>query len=198
MKDWVLGIVKFAAAVVLIPALIAVSHGFFRELHGLRILEERFYQGGAAYVLIHLFVFQPSALYQAGQKIFADVFRFSAWVSQSIPLAIPLYSTLLLLVYYITTTIFHMRGVEEYVMTALGFTLAMHLVLAAQELSESDAAVLKPHYWLTMSLTYMFSLTVVAALLALNFPQFSFTSFIDQAWSEGKRMYFFLDRQIFT
>lgn len=198
MKDWAFGIVKFAGAVALIPALIAVTQGFSSELTGLRILEARFYQGAAAYVLIHLFVFQPVMLYQAGQKIFADVFRFSAWVAQSLPLAVPLYSTLLLLVYYITTTIFHIRGVEEYMMTAVGFTLAMHLVLAAQDLSESDRAGIKPHYWLTMSLTYIFSLATVAALLALNFPQFSFPAFLDQVWAEGKRMYLFLDRQIFT
>ncbi len=171
------GVVKFIVAVLLLPVVAAVIKGFGGELSGHGAMRDVFLWGVLAYAFWHLFVFSFARLFEFLQKIFADIFRFSALAQAAIPRVIPWGPTFLLLVYFIVTHLFRLKGAEPVVYFLTGFLLALHVILTAAELYQEDALFLKSHYFFAVCLTFIGNVLVVALLLDMNFEKFSFLSF---------------------
>ncbi|HOY09650.1 MAG TPA: hypothetical protein PLB05_06190 [Candidatus Omnitrophota bacterium] len=170
-------IVKFIVAVFLLPVVVAVMQGLGEELAGHGAMRDIFLWGVLSYTLWHLFVFSFARLFEFFQKILADIFRFSLLAQSVMPRVIPWGTTFLLLVYFIVTHLFRLKGAEPIVYFLTGFSLALHVILIAAELYQEDPLFLKPHYFFFICLTFIGNVLVVALLLDLNFEKFSFLSF---------------------
>ena len=186
------GVIKFAVAVVLLPLVAAVLIGFGDELARNKAMRDVFMWGVLIYALWHLFVFSFARLFEFFQKIFADIFRFSSAVQAVVPRAVPLGTTLLLLVYFIVSSLFRIKGMEPIVYFLAGFSLALHVILIAAELYREDPQFLKPHYFFAVCLTFIGNLLVVALLLDLNFEKFSFLGFWRQSADHTVSLYKYL------
>ena len=135
----IVGIVKFVLAICLLPVIAAVTISFKQEITGMSSYHPAFYKGVFCYVFCHLFVFTPQAFYQVVQKIFSEIFKIVPILSRPVPLAVPLISTLLLAVYYICETFFSISGFSILIMFLVGFFLAFHVILTAQDLYDEDS-----------------------------------------------------------
>ena len=186
------GVIKFVAAVVFLPLVIAVAMGFGDELARNKAMQDIFAWGVLIYTLWHLFVFSFARLFEFFQKIFADIFRFSSLLQAVVPRGVPLGTTLLLLVYFLVTNLFRLKGAEPIVYFLTGFSLALHVVLIAAELYREDPQFLKPHYFFSICLTFIVNLLIVALLLDLNFEKFSFLRFWQQSADHTVSLYKYL------
>lgn len=189
MKIGLLSIFKFLLALVLLPAVIAVTTAFQNELASLKALEETFYLGVIAYVVMHLFIFTPVGFFQFGQKIFGELFKFSAIASSVVPMVIPLLTTSILLVFYLLKPAVKNHAFDSQIVFAVGFTLAMHIVLVAHQLYDEDSNGIKPNYLCSMILIAIVNLCLVAALLDLCFDNFSASAFLESSWKLMSKMY---------
>ena len=59
---------------------------------------------------------------------------------------VPIYSIFLIMIYVIALILGRGSALQPYFLFAIAFTLAMHLILTAHEIYESDKSVLKAHY----------------------------------------------------
>lgn len=189
MTRGILGIVKFLFFIVSLPALIAVILGFHHELLTLVGNGESFWWGVIAYVIFHLFVFTPQAFYRFWQSVFMEICSFTGEVANALVIAVPIIPTVLLLISFLAVVIFGQKWNTEYLIFATGFTLALHVILSAQELYETDESQLKGHYLLHITVTGVINIILIAALMDLVFEKFIFMSFAKSALRFGCRMY---------
>ncbi len=175
------GVVKFTVAVILLPLIYAATQGYTDEMARSKSLAEFFWRGVFAYTFWHLFVFTFARLFDFIQKIFSELFRFSAVVQSVVPNSIPFGPTMLLILYYLCSHIFRFKGGEPVVFFLAGFSLAVHVILMAAQLYEEDQTVVKSHYFFSLGLFYLANLMLVSMLLDLNFESFSFIRFWQQS-----------------
>jgi len=187
-----MGIIKLFLTLLFLPALVGTTQAFCAELAGARALVPLFWYGILTYVVTHLFVVNFQGVYQGGQKIFSDGLKFSPFLSSFVPLIIPLFPLVLLISFFICMKFFAMREWEPHFIFFSGLTFAMHLILTAQILREEDTSIFKTHYFLVMSLGYVFNLLIIASLLDLNFNSFSFARFVQESWGNIKVNYYFI------
>jgi len=178
MKIGILSILKFFLGLLLLPAVVNVTIAFYNQLQSLERLHVIFFYGIIAYVIMHLFIFTPIGFFQFWQKIFADLFKFSTIMASIIPMIIPLITTLILLLLYLLKPALKVHEIDRYVVFAVGFFFAMHVILIAHQLYGEDNNVIKPNYLFSFSLVYILNIILVAALLGLNFEKFSFLNFL--------------------
>jgi len=174
------GILKLIAFLFLVPVVIAVIQAFGVELSNLIDSQyEAFVLGVISLIIIHLFVFTPLTVYQSGQKVFAEVFGLFPRVGNIIALIVPLLASLLLIILYLCSNIFKISGFEKQFLFFVGFFLAFHIVLTANDMYDEDTTFLKPNYFFGISLVVIFNILIVSSLLELNFDRFSFLEFLN-------------------
>lgn len=197
MQAVLLSIIQFFGAIVLIPLVMTITPGFVDELAHLGHLQNIFMSGVVTYALLQLFFYTPQGVFQSGQQIIADLFKAVPLLSSVGPLFIPLWPTLLLLACYMVVSIFRYTEAEPYFLFFAGFTGAMHLIACAHAEFGEDDNVFKARYLFLMSLTYLFTLVIVAFLLSVNFPKFSFSSFFVSSLESAKEIYVRIFHQLF-
>lgn len=198
MRDTLIGICKLCVAVLLLPIVVGVSAGFLHEAGNLKKLSDIFLCGVAAYVVTHLFIYAPQGMFQFGQKIFRDLLRFAPAVAETVPRLIPLGTLTLSLVLYILRNFSSAGWLPKYFLFFIGYTSALHIVLTARELYEQDGSPLKPHYFSLMAVVYITGLTVIAALLALNFNEFVLADYIKFSAMTAKHIYSLFGGRLFS
>ena len=183
------GILKLIAFVLILPVIIAVIIGFHRELHAVAGDGRLFWWGVIAYTIFHLFIFTPQDIYRFWQGVFMEICSFAGNAANMIVQAVPIITTVLLLIYFLAVVIFDQRWAQETMIFLTGFTLALHVILSAQELYESDETHLKGHYLLNLGVIFIVNMLILAGLLDLAFKKFSFMSFWDAAFQSGDYLY---------
>lgn len=189
MKDGLLSLFKFVLAVALIPVVIAVAGAFNQELLKLEELHGVFICGVITYIFLNLFIVSAEGFYAYGQRLLGDFCKGSAFLGNYLPKVIPLYLTLLLVVYYILAALLKMKHIDTYFMFFAGFLLAMHVVLTSQEIEAEDGSVAKPHYFLTAGLVFVLNILFIALLLDLDFSQFRYLEFLKAFWTKTETIY---------
>ncbi len=189
MSRGLLGILKLGLFILLLPLLIAVIVAFHKELDVFKQAQDIFIWGVMAYTVLHLFIFTPQALYRFWQGVFMEICAFAGTVANIIVLAIPIVMTVMLLTYYMSTVIFRQPWAVSWVIFLVGFALAFHVILSAQELYEADDTQLKGHYLLTLSLVFIVNILITAGLLDLIFKNFSAVSFLREAVHYAEKLY---------
>ncbi|MEW5894955.1 MAG: hypothetical protein AB1650_04250 [Candidatus Omnitrophota bacterium] len=189
MTRGLLGILKLVIFISLIPANIAVVTGFNNELAAVGEGAEVLWWGVIAYTIIHLFIFTPQGLYRFWQSVFIEICSFAGVIANAIVLAVPVITTVLLLIYFLVAVIFKQTWGQESLIFFTGFTLALHIILSAQELYEEDESKLKGHYLFNISLIAITNILIVAGLLDLIFKRFSFMDFLNAALHTGQQIY---------
>jgi hypothetical protein len=191
MRGGLLSLLKGILAVLLIPFIVAVTLSFQRSLDDVKYLPHYFSLGVYAYIFFHFFIAVPRPIHAFGQKLSAEIFLFSTFLSTALPAAIPIWTCLLILIFSLAKWIFDLTGMEYAVMFLMGFTLTMHVILAAEEIYKGDSSKIKLNYFFNTGLAYMVSLLVVALLLDLTFPSFSYQKLLSGILDHSLRLYQF-------
>lgn len=198
LRSNLISALKFVLAMMLLPVVVTATAGFYKELMNLQDLRGVFLTGILSYVVMHLFLFIPKEFYQSGRKTLSWLFRFSPPVASAVSFIFPFFAMFLLLVFYIIRFFLKLEWMEPYVIFLSGGTLAMHVVLTAQDLYHKDRNVIKPQYLLSMSLVYVPTLIIMAFLMDLNFEGFSFASFYKVFVTNAKGIYLLLYYHLFA
>ena len=179
MAEFFLNIIKLLLALFLIPVALAcaiVIQGHFDTYHG---YADFVVWGILAFLSFHLFIYKFSAVYEFGQKFIAIIFRFLAPMDRFISYLIPFYFTVISIVFYVVTRFFDVEKYQHYFVFFLGFSFAMHIICSAEGLQDQEKLVIKPSYFLWMSLVFIFNIFWAVLMLDLLTGQWTFGRFWD-------------------
>ena len=196
MPRKILSIIKFVFVLLLAPIIIAVTKGIFIEMQVLNELRYIFLMGAVTYCGLNLFYYPLEGLFQFGQRVFSDIFRFSPTAAAIIPMIIPVYATLLLLIHYIVMSVFHYEGLQNYFIFFIGFTFSMHVAMIAYDIFDEDNGQIKANYLFYMSLTYICNIALLTILLDFNFSSVKFMSFFNFAYNHAEVIYLWVYRLV--
>ena len=199
LKNKITEILKFIFFILLLPLFVASTVGFIKELENLPAGLSLFFQRGILiYLLIHLFIYEPQPLYQYGQNLVIAIFRFFAPLVKVAPFFLPIYSIVILILFYFFDLIFKSPSWENYFMFAFSFTLTMHMVFTAKALRAKDSNVVKPNYFFAMSIIYIVSVFLISLLFGLVSKDFSFPGFFDTTVAMTADVYKTIFHQLFV
>ncbi len=198
MKDAFFMFIKIVFAILLAPICYALTVSFINEVPHIGDMLKFFLWGAGIYVLLQLFFYTPQGVFQFGQKIFGDIFKSVPILAAVVPLFVPIFTTIIFVACYVTLFFFNYKPAQPYLIFLGGFTFAMHVILSAHAEFEEDNSGFKPHYLFLFSLTWIFNVTILACLLALNFSDFSLSDFLLSSYDIAKTIYLSVYHQLFV
>lgn len=192
MSRVLIGFFKLTLGLLVLPLAVAVSRSFHQEILNLKNLSNAFGWGLVAYASCHLFVVSFLTAYQLVWQGIGRLFSFSGFLSEWLPRAVPWGPVIILLIYYIASIFWDIHQARSYIVFFLGFFFSAQIIIAAQDLYESDNGLMKAHYFFSILAIFIVNLVVLAVLLPLNFFNFSFSSFLSGSWHSAKSIYHLL------
>ena len=180
MSDFFGTVFKFIAALLLIPVIYAASMIFgknFGQFAGIQ--EDFFYWGIWFFVVVYIFIYQFKGLQDAGRKIVSSVFGFVSPGKNFFANIIPFYFLILMLGFYVARNVFNVKDCSHYFLFFGGFFIAMHVIATAVELQSQESGLVKPSYYFSMCLVYLFSVFSVILMMNLITGNFTFPKYIN-------------------
>lgn len=198
MKNKIADIFKFVFFILLLPLVVTMTVNFMQQLEALPSeYIAYFIRGIAIYLFIHLFIYEPAGVYGYGQKVVGSIFKFFAPLVTVAPFFLPIYSLLLLMLFYFAQLFIKDDRVIYCFMFLVSFTLTMHLVFTAKSLREKDKNASKPNYFFALALIYTVNTFILALMFNLIFEDFSFPQFFLSTTRQAGHIYMSVFRQLF-
>jgi len=200
---------KTIIGILLLPLVVSVSLAFYRQFGNIEVTftkDQRYFLWGIiAYCFIQLFLFKPVYVYVLGHEAvhalatwicFGKVksFKISSkggsvsssktnlFISLS-PYFIPFYGISLILGYYLINSFFSKEILtRQYFMFLLGMTLAFHIAMTIDTLKTKQPDLVKVGYLTSSIIIYIINLLIIAGTLELLVKDFSFRSFLNNAY----------------
>ena len=183
-------VIKFAAGVLLLPAVYSFSVSFINEFNTLKgDLALYFWAGVASFAIFYIFIYQPELVYNYGQQTLGRIFSFSKPLAGAASYIIPAYTLALFIVYGIFAFTSGAKGISSYFLLLIGFSSAMHLVFSAKSLNCGRRDFLKADYLFGLTLVYLAMLLLLGLFLSLAFKEFSFAGFFSGSWQESAKIF---------
>lgn len=190
----VLGVIKFIVGVLLLPLVFGITFGFCKEIS---VLEKTylvyFIAGIVAYLVIHLFVWEPQFLYKKGQRILEILFGFFTPLVKIAPYLLPIYTILSFIIYFILIIFIKNLILLNILMFLFGFTLILHIKFTSDDLKAKES-FLKSDYIFGFSLIYILNVILVALFISMVLNDFSIPNFLRESFQIAK----FIILRIFT
>jgi len=190
MNDALYSIFKFVLAVLLLPVAWATASEFHYHVIGFsKTYGEFFYWGMFGFLLLYVFFYQFWGVYELGQKLIEDAFKFMSPANKFMANIVPFYLTALLLLFYITINFLEVNTFDHYFMFFAGFAFTMHVILTAQELQEPEKAFIKPTYLISMVVVSSLVICITVLLFDLVFVEFTFPGFVQKIMAKAQEIY---------
>ncbi len=170
----------------ILPLVVASVIAFQTQLLSLPVNKEAWVLWGAGtYVGLNLFVYDFKNVYDSGNAMVEKVITFFKPAGY----VVPIYTIFLIILYVIALILGRGASLQPYFLFGISFTIAMHLVLTAHTIYESDNSVLKAHYMVTFGAVLIATLFIVSLLLAWAIPEYSFVGFVKSLSSHTCHIY---------
>jgi hypothetical protein len=214
---------KFAIAILSAPFLIAASYSLYNEIGKIYSLDSNqwfFILGAVVYLVIHTVLFKPNVVYVFGHELTHAVAAFISFgkvksfkVSKKggevkttksnffinlAPYFFPTYTIISILLWFIAKQFWDVRDYISVFLFVVGLTLAFHFVMTVEFLKTKQPDLIKSGYLFSIALIYFINLSIAALILNFVFTDFSFKTYINNAYIFGKDMYLWLYRQMFS
>lgn len=190
MVKFILSFLKVILSIVLLPVSVAASLTLYTHLNTYpAILSVNFIYGAVFFVLVFLFLYQFWGFFELGYKVLTNLFQFAAPMDKWLAYGTPIYTVLVLLIFYIVRVLGKVDSLDQPFSFLAGFTLAMHVLVLAQELQNQEKALLKPDYLLAMNLIYILDIFLVILLMDLVFQKWTFPLFFESFAAEVSRLF---------
>lgn len=216
-------IFKFVIAVLSAPFLVSASYSLYNEIGKIYSLDSNqqfFILGAVVYLVIHTVLFKPNIVYIFGHELthalaafisFGKVKGFKVskkggtvkttksnlFISLS-PYFFPTYTLIIILLWIIAKQFWDVRDLISAFLFAVGLTLAFHFVMTVEFLKTKQPDLIKSGYLFSIALIYFINLSIAALILNFVFTDFSFKTYMTDAYVVGKDMYAWLFRQMFS
>lgn len=179
MRSKFIEILKLIGFIILIPVIISTTLGFKEQTLSFHAREGHFFLWGiVTYLVMHLAVGEAKGLYDYGQKLTSSIFFFLKSLAHIVPFVVPIYSWLILILFYLGSVFFHIRRYDFLALFLFSFMFTLHLALTAKTLREQDTTILKAGYYFSLALIYIVNVFLVAALFHFVRSDFSFADFL--------------------
>ena len=179
MKQGLLTILKFFLFLLLLPLVIACVLAFQGQILGVPPIKEAWLLGGiVVYVVLHLFLYNFKDVYLFGRSIVTKLFTFLGPSAEIAGGVVPVYAVLVICLGLLLKALGY-GAYERFVLFALAFVSAMHVIGTAQQIYEADASPLKSQYLVSFGLILAANLVILALVIIPLVPEFSFMAFIE-------------------
>jgi hypothetical protein len=190
---WV--ILKIFGFLLILPLIIAFFIAFQGQILSLPVNKEAWMLWGAgSYVVLKLFIYDFNDIYVFGRSMVEKVLTFfkpSGYL-------VPVYTVIFIIIYLIALILGRANVWQPYFLFIFAFTIAMHLVLTAQEIYQADNSVLKAHYFITFWAILIANLFIISLLLAWVVPEYSFVGFVKSLASRTVHLYTSVYKALFV
>jgi len=194
----IVSILKLICAIVFVPIVIFSSISFFRQMHSVdREIYEYFTSGMFAYLILHLFIYEPNVVFQKGQGMVSGVFRFFSPLVKVASFVLPIYTIFILIIFAIIKLFYKDVNITKQLVFLIGFTLTLHMVFCARTLKTKTEDVLRANYFFAIQLIYIINLFIVAFSLSYFLEGFSFLDFYNYTFSQAVNIYNAVFSQLF-
>lgn len=171
---------KFVVSLILIPVIYAASITFgnhFDKFSGMQ--EYFFYWGIWFFVIAYLFIHQFKGVQDAGRNVVSSIFGFFTLGKNFFANIIPFYFLALMLGFHVAKNVFGVNNANHYFLFFGGFFIAMHVVCTAADIQSQEKGIVKPNYYFSISLVYLFSVFSVILMIDLVAGHFTFPKYLN-------------------
>jgi len=198
LKDRFLSILKFILAVLLLPLVISITVSFLNSLRSMdSVVCAAFGWGVVVYLILHILLYEPSVVYDAGKKISEKAMTFFSPLAKVAGFCVPIFTILSFAAYYAASLIWKECDLLPSFAFLASFTLTMHLVFTANSLKRKQPGDLKENYFFSIFIIYIVNMLIVAGAFALLSQEFSFLSFVKRCGEVAAAIYTASFRQLF-
>lgn len=198
MSKNIISILKLICAIVFVPIVIFSSISFFRQMHSVdREIYEYLSWGMFAYLILHLFIYEPDIVFRKGQGMVSGVFRFFSPLVKVASFVLPIYTIFLLIIFAVIKLFYKDINITKQLVFLIGFTLTLHMVFCAKALKTKSEDVLRANYFFAIQLIYIINLFIVAFSLSYFLEDFSFIDFYSDTFSQAVNIYNIVFSQLF-
>lgn len=180
MNEFLSTVFKFIATLLLIPVIYASSMIFSKHFGQFAGMHDDFFCWGIwFFIVVYLFVYQFKEVQGTGRKVISGVFGFFSLGKNFFANIIPFYFFIVMLGFYISRNIFDLTKVSHYFLFFGGFFIAMHVICTAAELQSQERGLVKPNYYFSICLVYLFSIFSVVLVMNLIVGSFTFPKYLN-------------------
>lgn len=191
-------LIKFVLGILLLPLVYASTQSFLAALNLLPREKQSYFNWGlVSFLLFYLFVWEAQIVYKKGQQFLEIIFRFFAPLVRVAPYLLPIYTIFLFILYWPVTLLSQSALILNYLIFALGFSIALHLVFSAKALKGRQADPLKANYIFGFSFIYILNIILVALGFNLLFKEFSLVNFLNASLKTALFVFQAAFRQLF-
>ena len=195
MKEILLAILKLLVFLLILPLIIAIFIAFQTQILSLPVNKEAWVLWGAgSYIALNLFVYDFKGIYTYGNSLVEKMLPFFKTAGY----IVPIYSIFLIIIYVLASLFGRGAAFQPYFLFTIAFTIAMHLVLTAHVIYESDSSVFKAHYLITFGAILIVSLFIISLLLAWAIPEYSLVGFVKSLASQTVHLYKSIYKALFV
>lgn len=195
MKEIFWSILKIIGFLLILPLIMAFFIAFQTQILSLPVNKEAWVLWGAgSYIALNLFVYDFKNVYDSGKSLVEKMLTFFKPAGY----VVPIYTIFLIILFVFALILGRGASLQPYFLFAIAFSLAMHLVLTAHEIYQSDDSVLKAHYFFVFGSILIANLFIMSLLLAWVIPEYSFVGFSKSLASHASHLYTSVYRALFV
>lgn len=216
-------IFKVFLAVLLLPVAISATLSLYEALSNIRYFSKNqayFLAGVITYVVVQVLFYKPITLYVFGHELQhalatwlcggkVKVFSVSkkggkvaATKSNTFialaPYLVPIYTALVLLVYFVLSWFFDVSRYTGHFIFLVGATLAFHIVLTLEVLRKGQSDVVKSGFIFSLVVIYIANIIAAVFILSLVFEDISMLRFFESSYESAKAIYLAIFNQLFS
>ena len=190
MGDFIITMLKFFLAVLMLPIVIATFVGFEHHLVNYPTSHGEFFRWGIfSFLITFLFLYQFWGVYEFGQRSMQSLLSFLDPADKIAARIFPFYLTIIMLLFYVSKTFLGVSRVSPYYMFFVGFAFAMHILLTAQDMQQEETTPIKPTYFFWMSVIFVAIILLTVVLFDLVFDKWTFTRFLHEMRETAESIY---------
>lgn len=199
ISHWLFGFTKFSLGILLLPYVFSFTQSFVLQMGVIdKPSQEYFWYGVITFLIIHLFIWEPAKVYNAGHKILEFIFSFVKPLVKVAPYLLPIYTIVLFVTYNIMSWGNKSADLADCFIFLFGFSITLHLVFSAKTLRSKKDDFLKGNYIFGFSFVYILNLMLVAFCLNIIFDQYSFVGFFNNSFQIASHIFQALFKQLFV
>lgn len=192
------GIIKFILAIILLPLVYSSVVSFINEFARLdKGLQQIFYNGIISFLVIYLFIWEPTVIYNKGHKLLEIMFSFFKPMVNLAPFLLPIYTILFFIIYGLLSLGIKSSWLIEYALFLIGFSAILHLVFSAKTIRSKKGDFLKANYIFGFSFIFILNVSLLAFGLSLIFDKFSFVNFCNISFNIFRNIFLAVFKQLF-
>jgi hypothetical protein len=218
----ILKIFRAILSILLIPACVAVTMSFYKEIASIKGVPEPamlFILGAFSYSMLHLFLFKLDFLYVLGHETTHAITTFFSggkvtgmkvsgkegsvktttpnfFVILS-PYLVPVYVIITALLYFALSFFINVAKFSGHFIFFTGFTLMFHLVYTAASIREKQSDLVKIGYLFSILFIYIVNIAIVFFIVSILMPKVSFFDFISSSFEKSREFYYNFWKQLF-